>query len=227
MIGVLVNTIAVLIGTVIGLLIGRGVNERMRKTLMQGLGLASIIIGAKMAVSADNDLVVILSIVIGGVIGETCKLDMHLENAGDLLKKKFNISNGNFIEGFITASLIFCVGAMAIVGSIEAGLSGNNDILFVKSTLDFTSSIVMASSLGIGVGFAGLLMFVFQGCIALLASSMQSILVGSVITYMTAVGGLLIIGVGINISGIKDINVTNMLPGIFVGGIIGYILMMM
>lgn len=227
MIGVAVDVLGVLLGTLIGMGLGKGINERMNVTLMQGMGLAAILIGAKMAVTAEDDLIVIVSIVIGGVIGELCCLEDHLNHMADWLKGRFRINDENFINAFMTASLLFCVGAMSIVGAIEAGLSGNNEILFIKTILDFVTAVVLASSLGIGVGFSAILVLAFQGSIAILAGMMQYILVGDVIAYMSAVGGVLIIGVGLTVSGIKTINVTNLLPSVFVAGMIGYFSMIM
>lgn len=227
MIGVAVDVLGVLLGTLIGMGLGKGINERMNVTLMQGMGLAAILIGAKMAVTAEDDLIVIVSIVIGGVIGELCRLEDRLNHMGDWLKGCFSIKDENFINAFMTASLLFCVGAMSIVGAIEAGLSGNNEILFIKTILDFVTAVVLASSLGIGVAFSAILVLGFQGSIAILAGMMQYILVGDVITYMSAVGGVFIIGVGLTVSGIKAINVTNLLPSVFVAGAMGYFTMMM
>ena len=227
MIGVAVDVLGVLLGTLIGMGLGKGINERMNVTLMQGMGLAAILIGAKMTVTAEDDLIVIVSIIIGGVIGELCRLEDRLNHMGDWLKGCFSIKDENFINAFMTASLLFCVGAMSIVGAIEAGLSGNNEILFIKTILDFVTAVVLASSLGIGVGFSAILVLGFQGSIAILAGMMQYILVGDVITYMSAVGGVFIIGVGLTVSGIKAINVTNLLPSVFVAGAMGYFTMMM
>lgn len=227
MIGVAVDVLGVLLGTLIGMGLGKGINERMNVTLMQGMGLAAILIGAKMTVTAEDDLIVIVSIIIGGVIGELCRLEDRLNHMGDWLKGCFSIKDENFINAFMTASLLFCVGAMSIVGAIEAGLSGNNEILFIKTILDFVTAVVLASSLGIGVAFSAILVLGFQGSIAILAGMMQYILVGDVITYMSAVGGVFIIGVGLTVSGIKAINVTNLLPSVFVAGAMGYFTMMM
>lgn len=226
MIGVAVDVLGVLLGTLIGMGLGKGINERMNITLMQGMGMAAMLIGAKMAVTADDDLIVIVSIVIGGVIGELCHLEERLNQMGDWLKSRFSIKDENFINAFMTASLLFCVGAMSIVGAIEAGLSGNNEILFIKTILDFVTAVVLSSSLGIGVAFSAILVLGFQGSIAILAGMMQYILVDAVIAYMSAVGGVLIIGVGLTVAGIKKINVTNLLPSVFVAGIIGYFTMM-
>lgn len=228
MIAVAINTFGVVFGTIIGCIIGHKiVKDKIQLTLMQGLGLVSVLVGAKMAVTADNDIVVIVSIILGGLLGETLRLEDRLNNMGQSLKKTFKIRDGNFINGFISASLMFCVGAMSIIGSIEAGLRGNNDILLLKSLMDFITAIILSSSLGIGVGFSGIVVFAFQGTVVLLANSMQSIFTDSVIMYMTSAGGLLISAIGINISGIakdKEFNVINLLPGIFIAGVTGYLI---
>lgn len=222
MFATLVNMVAILLGAFLGMGLKRGIPDRVKNTIMQGLGLAIMVIGLKMAVGADNDIVVVISLVIGGILGEWVKLDKKLDNLGALVKKKLKVNDSNFVDGFVSASLIFCVGAMAIVGSIDAGLRGDYTVLFLKSTLDGIVAIVLASSLGVGVACSALMVLVYQGLITLLAVYLQNILVGDVISYMTAVGGILIIGIGMGIANIKQINTINLLPGIFVAVILGY-----
>lgn len=222
MFATLVNMVAILLGAFLGMGLKRGIPDQVKNTIMQGLGLAIMVIGLKMAVGADNDIVVVISLVIGGILGEWVKLDKKLDNLGALVKKKLKVNDSNFVDGFVSASLIFCVGAMAIVGSIDAGLRGDYTVLFLKSTLDGIVAIVLASSLGVGVACSALMVLVYQGLITLLAVYLQNILVGDVISYMTAVGGILIIGIGMGIANIKQINTINLLPGIFVAVILGY-----
>lgn len=222
MFATLVNMVAILLGAFLGMGLKRGIPDHVKNTIMQGLGLAIMVIGLKMAVGADNDIVVVISLVIGGILGEWVKLDKKLDNLGALVKKKLKVNDSNFVDGFVSASLIFCVGAMAIVGSIDAGLRGDYTVLFLKSTLDGIVAIVLASSLGVGVACSALMVLVYQGLITLLAVYLQNILVGDVISYMTAVGGILIIGIGMGIANIKQINTINLLPGIFVAVILGY-----
>ena len=169
-----------------------------------------------MSASELKPKVVILALVLGGLLGEIMKLNYRLERFGEILQKKIGSKESDFVKGFVTSSLIFCVGAMAIIGAIESGLLGNHKILFVKSALDGITSIILSSSLGIGVLFSAIPVFIYQGAITVLASGLQAILIDPVIDYMTATGGLLIIGIGLNVLGIKNINAANLLPSIFI-----------
>ncbi|KJS20024.1 MAG: membrane protein [Clostridiaceae bacterium BRH_c20a] len=216
MLGTIVNFIAIIVGSVIGIVLKKGIPERYKDTIMQGIGLATFLIGLKMGFKANNELIVILSLVIGGIMGEILKIDYHLDAFGEVLQKKVGSEDGDFVKGFVSSSLIFCIGAMAILGAIESGLLGNHKILFAKSALDFITSIVLSSSLGLGVMFSSIPVFIYQGSITLLASGLKDILIEPVVNYMTATGGMLIVGIGINILGIKKINVANLLPAIFV-----------
>jgi len=216
LLGTIVNFIAIIVGSVIGIVLKKGIPERYKDTIMQGIGLATFLIGLKMGFKANNELIVILSLVIGGIMGEILKIDYHLDAFGEVLQKKVGSEDGDFVKGFVSSSLIFCIGAMAILGAIESGLLGNHKILFAKSALDFITSIVLSSSLGLGVMFSSIPVFIYQGSITLLASGLKDILIEPVVNYMTATGGMLIVGIGINILGIKKINVANLLPAIFV-----------
>jgi uncharacterized membrane protein YqgA involved in biofilm formation len=216
MFGTIVNVIAIVIGSIIGMAFKKGIPETYKETIMQGIGLSTLLIGFKMGFHANNELIVILSLVIGGLIGEGLKIDYRLNEFGDYLQKKVGNGEGDFVRGFVSASLLFCVGAMAILGSIESGLTGNHKVLFAKSTLDFVTSLIFSSSLGLGVLFSALPVFIYQGLITILASSIKGILIEQVVSYMTATGGLLIVGIGINLLGIKKINAANLLPAIFI-----------
>lgn len=216
MLGTIVNTIAILIGGVIGLLFKNGIPERYSTTIMHALSLCVIFIGISGSLKCDNVLLLIISLVIGSFLGELLDIDAALKKFGDNLEKNFTGRWGKISDGFVTASLLFCVGAMAIVGSLESGLSGNNKILFAKSMLDGISSIIFASSLGIGVLFSSLSVLVYQGIITLCASLLKGILVNAVITNMTAVGSLLIVGLGLNMIGVTKIKVANLLPAVFI-----------
>ncbi|NLT93987.1 MAG: DUF554 domain-containing protein [Clostridia bacterium] len=216
MLGTIVNAVAIILGSLIGVFLKKGIPESFKETILQGVGLTTLLIGIKMAFKANNELVVILALVLGGLIGELMKIDYHLDNFGTKLEKKIGFKEGDFVKGFVTSSLIFCVGAMAIIGAIESGLLGNHKILFAKSALDFVTSVILSSSLGIGVLFSSLPVFVYQGLITILASGLKGILIDPVINYMTATGGLLIVGIACNILGIKKINVANLLPSIFI-----------
>lgn len=223
MFAAIVNMLAIIACSILGLLFKKVLPEKAQDTLMQGMGLMIIIIGAKMAVGAENDVVIVLALAVGGLIGETLKLDLHMGNLGVRVKKLCRISDDNFVEDFVSASLIFCVGAMAIVGSIEAAY-GNYDVIYVKSALDGIIAMVLASTMGIGVAFSGAAVFVYQGAITFLATLAGNVLTDTIISYLSASGGVLIIGIGITIAGIKKINTVNLLPGIFLAAAFGGIL---
>lgn len=226
MLATIVNMLAIICGSFLGLCLKRGIPNQAKDTIMQGMGLMTIVIGLKMALSSDQDILIIVSLILGGVIGEITHLDKRLNHVGVAIKDKLHVKDNNFVDGFVSASLIFCVGAMAIVGSIEAGLNHDYTVIFTKSTLDGIMSIVLASSMGIGVTFSALAVLIYQGALTLLAGVLQSVLVGNVITYMTAAGGVLIMGIGLGIANIKDINTINLLPGIFIAGFLGWLMML-
>jgi len=168
------------------------------------------------AIKGRNILLIIISMVIGGLLGELIDLDNLLQKLGNKLEEKFKGKGIKVSEGFVTASLLFCVGSMAIVGSLQSGLEGDHKILFAKSMLDGISSIIFASSLGIGVMLSSFSVLIYQGAITLAASSLKGILIQSVVTDMTAVGSLLIIGLGFNMLNITKIKVANLLPAVFI-----------
>ncbi|MCW2277239.1 DUF554 domain-containing protein [Heliophilum fasciatum] len=217
MLGTLVNTLAIIIGGTLGLWFGHAVPEKMKETVLQGLGLAVLLIGGSMALKTNNVLVVIGALVIGGMIGEFVDIEQKLKNFGHWVENKIaRGEDGRFTKAFVSTSLIYCVGAMAIMGSIESGVNGDHRILMVKSLLDGISSIVFASSLGIGVLASAIPVFLYQGAITLAAGLLQTILSSSIITEMSATGGLLIVGIGLTMLEIKEIKVGNLLPAIFV-----------
>lgn len=220
MFAAIVNMLAIIACSILGLLFKKGLSEKTQDTLMQGMGLMIIIIGAKMAVGAENDVVVVLALALGGLIGEALKLDLHMENLGVKIKNLCRISDGNFVEAFVSASLIFCVGAMAVVGSIEAAY-GNYDVIYVKSALDGIIAMVLASAMGMGVAFSGAVVFVYQGAITLLAALASDVLTDTIISYLSAAGGVLIIAIGITTAGIKKFNTVNLLPGVFLAALFG------
>ncbi|MBQ4638971.1 MAG: DUF554 domain-containing protein [Clostridia bacterium] len=217
MIGTLVNVAAVIVGSLLGLLLRKGFPEKMKKTVTIGMGLCVILIGMQGALGTQNVLLVILSIVIGSMIGSALKIEARLDKLGLSLQKKFAAKDGNdhFAKGFVNATLIYCVGAMAIVGSIDSGLRGNHDTLFAKSLLDGVMSIALASTMGIGVMLSAVAVFIYQGGIALLAQLVEPLLTEVMITEMSAVGGVLIMGIGFNLFRKEHIPVGDMLPAIF------------
>jgi hypothetical protein len=214
MLGTIVNSAAIIVGTFLGILLKTGIPDRIKHTIMQGIGLSVVLIGLSMAMKTQNAIIVILSMVIGGIIGEVFGIEDRLKNTGKWLEERVGQNQGDFTKGFVTTSLIFCVGAMAIMGALESGLTGNHTTLFAKSALDGITSIVFASSMGIGVAFSALPVFIYQGLITLTAASMKVFLTDAIIREMTATGGVLILGIGLNILEITKIKVGNMLPAI-------------
>ncbi|MBC5625105.1 DUF554 domain-containing protein [Clostridium sp. NSJ-49] len=224
MIGTIVNSVAVVIGCLIGFLIKGRLKTNISNTIMSGLGLCVLYIGVSGALKGEDTLLMIICIVIGALIGELIDIDKWLSRLGEIIERKVNKvgkSNIAIAEGFVSASLLFCVGAMAIVGSLESGLRGNHDTLFAKSLLDGVTSIILTSTLGIGVIFSAVTIFIYQGLITLGAGMLANVLSESVINNMTAVGSLLIIGLGFNILGITKIKVANMLPAVILPVLLG------
>lgn len=220
MLGTIVNALAIIAGGITGLLFSRGIPEHYKVTVQNGVGLSVVLIGIKSALVADNLLVVIISIVIGSICGELARIENRLEQLGNYLEKNVANRNGDtgestFAKGFVTASLVFCVGSMAIVGSLESGLTGNHQTLFAKSVLDGVTSIIFASTMGLGVVFSAVAVFIYQGAITLTAVFMKSFLVATTVQEMTSAGGLLILAIGLNMLGLTRIRVGNMLPAIF------------
>lgn len=216
MLGTIVNTAAIIAGSIIGILFKNGVKERFNNIIMNGLALCILLIGVSGALKVNNMLLVILSIVIGGILGEFIDIDKRLRLLGDRIESKFKSSKGGISEGFVAASLLYCVGAMAIVGSLESGLNHNYEILFTKSILDGVSAVLLASSLGAGVAFSSVAVFIYQGIITASSSLLQGVLNTGVINDVTSVGSLIIIGLGLNMLGSTKIKVANMLPAIFI-----------
>lgn len=212
----MINSIAIIMGALLGNLLKGRFSENISTTLMQGLSLVVMLIGLSMALKTENLLIVTLSIVSGAVLGEIMKIEERLNRLGETLEKRFGGGDGDFTKAFVSASLIYCVGAMAIMGAIESGLTGNHSILLVKSILDGVSAVVFSSTLGIGVAFSAATVFLYQGSIAMAAGFIKSYLTDAIITEMTAAGGLLIFGIGINmLEGKSRVKVGNLLPAIF------------
>jgi len=220
MLGTIVNAVAIIAGSITGLLFSRGIPEHYKVTVQNGVGLSVVMIGVKSALVADNLLVVIISIVAGALCGEIARIENRLEQLGTYLETIVAGKNGGntdntFAKGFVTASLVFCVGSMAIVGSLESGLTGNHQTLFAKSVLDGVTSIIFASTMGLGVIFSAVAVFLYQGAITLTAVFMKGFLVPATVQEMTSTGGLLILAIGLNMLGMTRIRVGNMLPAIF------------
>ncbi|MBC2458082.1 DUF554 domain-containing protein [Clostridium beijerinckii] len=231
MLGTIVNSLAIIGGCLIGVIVKGRLTEKISSTIMNGLALCVLYIGISGALKGKDTLQIIICIALGALIGEIIDIDRRLNDLGNMIERKINGKRKNnsndkisISEGFVTSSLLFCVGAMAVVGSLESGLQGNNSTLFAKSILDGVSSIIFASSLGGGVMLSSIAIFIYQGSITLLAGGLSTILTDNVISNMSAVGSLLIVGLGFNMLGISKIKVANLLPGIFLPIIFGFFL---
>jgi len=217
-IGTLINMVTIIVGSFIGLALQQTFPPNIKTIIFQAIGLATLLIGIQMSLKLSDGylLILIFSMVIGGIIGELLHLDTQIQAFGAWLKSTLNIGDEKFTEGLITASLLYCIGSMVIVGAIEEGISGNRELLMVKSTLDGVSSIAFASSYGIGVLFSIFPMLLIQGGMTILASQAKSFFTQTIIAQLTAVGGLLILGIGIKLLNLGDINIENLLPSLVV-----------
>lgn len=216
MLGVIVNTIAVLLGSTVGLFCKRAIPEKITKAIMLAIGLCTIYIGVSGTLDGENTLVLILSMVFGTAAGTAMDLDRRITQLGELLNRRFQRADGSvsLTEGFVTGSLLFCVGAMTIVGSLNAGLRGDNEMLFTKSLLDLISSCMLSVSLGIGVLFSAVFVFVFQGALVLLAQFLAPVLSAAAIAEITCAGSLMILALGLNLIGLTKFKVVNFLPAL-------------
>jgi len=237
--GTIVNAVLVVVGSILGLTLKSGIPERFKTTIMQAISLSVIFIGIsgvlqgmfKVLSNGKIDrqfiMLMIFSLVIGGVFGEILKIEDFLESFGERIKMSISrfikSENSTFTEGFVTASLVFCVGAMAIVGSLEDGLEHNYSILFAKSILDGITSIIFSATLGIGVMFSSITILLYQGSITLLAGFVKPFLTDTVVQQMSMVGSVLIFAIGLNMLGVSKIKVGNLLPAIF-GPVVWYII---
>ena len=216
LLGTVVNTAAIIAGGIIGLILKGGIPQRVKETVMKGLALCVLLIGVSGALQVNNLLLVIVSIVLGGILGELIDIDGKIQSLGNKIEAKFKGKGGSVSEAFVTSSLLFCVGAMSIVGSLESGLKNDHHTLFAKAMLDGISSIMFASSLGVGVLISAATVFVYQGSITVCATFLKVILVKSAISDITAVGSLLIIGLSLNMLEIAEVKVANLLPAMLV-----------
>lgn len=225
MIGTLVNIIAVLIGGSLGTWLGNRLPERMRETVLHGLGLVTLVVGLHLTLETQNILIVMGSVLLGGLLGEWWRIDVGLERLAERLRSRVatRVSSaglGHFTEGFVTASLVFCVGPVTILGAIQDGLSGDYSLLAIKSLLDGFSALAFAASLGIGVLFAIVTILVYQGGLSLLARLAQAFLTDNMIHEMTATGGVLILAIGLLLLDVKHIRVANLLPALLIAPLV-------
>jgi len=212
--GALVNAGAIILGSGIGLALHGRFAERFRRIVFQGLGLCVLLIGLQMALTGKNPLILIFSILLGGLLGEALRLDNVFEHVGNLTKAKLRSRNPDFTEGLITSSLIFCIGAMAIVGSFDEGIRGDATVLYTKSILDGFASIALAATYGSGVLFSFIPVLVYQASLTMFAGLFQEQFSPLVISQLTATGGLLIMGIGLTLLDIKRINLSNIIPSL-------------
>ncbi len=216
MIGTLVNTAAVIGGGVIGLLLKKRMPERITTIYFQAIGLFTLAIGASMAVKMEHILIVVSSLALGWLLGEWIDIERGAERLSDRLKRRFQIGSEKFSEGLVTAFLLFCVGSLTILGTIQEGTGGSPDLLYTKSLMDFFSAILLASAFGVGVALSAVPLFLFQASLTLLAGYAGSFFTEEIILGLTSVGGIMLIGLAFNILDIKKIRVMNMLPSLVV-----------
>lgn len=219
MLGVFVNVATVILGSSIGLLLKKGIPERISKAVMTAIGLCTVYIGIDGALEGNNTIVLIISMVLGTIIGTAIDIDGKLNKLASFVERKMKKDNdkSTVAQGFITGSLLFCVGAMSIVGSLNSGLSGDHTVTYTKSILDLISSCMLASTLGIGVMFAAAFVLVYQGGLVLLAELLQGVLTDTALTSeLTCAGSVMIIALGLNITGISKFKVANFLPALLV-----------
>jgi uncharacterized membrane protein YqgA involved in biofilm formation len=225
--GTLINVVSVLVGTALGTLLGDRLPERVRETVMHALGLVTLAVGIDGALAAFRPplseltrasvLLVLASVLVGGVIGELIGIEGWLNRSGDALKRRFageHEHQARFTEGFVVASLVFCVGPLAILGSIQDGLSGDFELLAIKSLLDGFAALAFASALGWGVGFSVIPVFLYQGTITIAASGLSDALTPEVVAGLTAAGGILILGISLRLLELKQVRVGNLLPAL-------------
>ena len=214
MIGTLVNTGAVIAGSVIGLVFKKALPVKYQTIYFQAVGLFTLLLGVKMSLGISAPLLVVLSLVLGGMAGEAIRLEERVEQLGYWIKTKTNSQNDKFTDGLTTAFLLFCMGAMTITGAIEEGFGKTSDLLLTKSIMDFFSSIMLASALGIGVLFSAILLLLFQGGITLLVALIGKDIPPEIISEITVVAGIILIGLGINLLKIKKLKIINLLPAL-------------
>lgn len=217
MLGTIVNVLAIIAGCVTGLLFKKGIPEKMGNSIMYGMALCVMYIGISGAFKSENVLISIISIAIGAIIGELIDIDKYVSKLGQKLENKFaKGSNSGIAKGFVTSSLLYCVGAMAIVGALQSGLTGNHETLFAKSLIDAITAVVLSASMGIGVIFSAAAVFIYQGTITLLSGVIAPLLTGTVINEMTCIGSLLIVGLSLNMLKITNLKIMNYIPAVFI-----------
>lgn len=219
LLGSLANGLAIIIGSLLGAIL-RNISEQMKDTVTKGIGLGVIVLGVQMTFKTTSFIIILISLCLGAMLGELLGLEDKMNQFGLLLEKRYAKPNSNFAEGFVTASLIFLIGSMGIIGAIESGVAHNHQTLFTKAVMDGFMSIMLTATLGVGVLFSAVPVFLYQGLIAVFASLMMRYvpkeLLDSLMSEISAIGGLMILGIGLNIMNITKIRVSNYLPGILI-----------
>ncbi len=213
-IGPTVNALAIIIGAFIGMSVGSKLSDKMRQTIFQCLGISVLIIGFQMAMQTNEILILIFSLLIGGVVGEALDLEQKFLKFGDKVKAKVKTKDPRFTEGFVSASVLFCIGAMAIISSLDEGLRNDTSVAFSKSILDGFASIAMGSVFGLGVVFSAFSVFIYQASIVLCAQFLAPYISEALVTELSALGGAIIIGIGLNLLELTQIRLSNLLPSL-------------
>lgn len=212
--GPFINGILVVAGALIGISIGKFLPERVRTIVFQGLGLCTLMIGMQMAITTKAPIVIILSVLLGGICGELLNLEDRFLSLGNIIRTRIGSKNPKFTDGFVNASILFCIGAMAILGSVEEGVSGERVIVFAKTVMDFFASIALASAYGIGVAFSALIVFLYQGVIVIFANQLQHLINPDLLVELSALGGVLILGISLNLLKLLQLRLSNFLPSL-------------
>jgi len=216
LLGTIVNSLAIVVGGLIGFFFKNIISEKLSDSLLKASAMAVIAVGIKLTLVGEDLTLLIVALILGTLIGELIDIEGKLDNLGAMVESKFKNKESNITQGFVSCTLVYCVGSMAIVGSIQSGLTGNHEILFSKAVLDGIISISMAVSMGIGVVFSSISVFIYQGSITILAQFLESVLSDAVVSEMTSIGGVMIMAIGLNFLEIKRIKVGNMIPAVFI-----------
>mgnify|MGYP003584312226 FL=1 len=212
--GTLVNVAAILAGAGLGLILRLGISESCKRTILQAMGLAVLFIGIRMSLASQNSIIIVLSLAVGAVLGEMARLEERLDAFGIWLTELVGDRFGDIGKGFVTASLVYCIGAMAIVGSLQEGLTGDASIIYAKALIDGTVSVIFTASMGIGVMLAAVPVLFYQGAITLAAGSLQTLITDPMLAEVSGVGGVLIIAISLNMLKLTKIKLANLLPGL-------------
>ena len=221
----LVNTATVIVGSSLGLLFGPKLKDKYKSIVLYSLGLVTIVIGVSMAIKSKSIMLIVGSMILGALGGQWLAIEERLEKTGEYIKKRAGSSAEQFVLGFVTASLLFCVGPMTVVGSFEDGLYGKGELIYIKSLMDGFASIALSAALGAGVLFSAIIVLVYQGALTFLARYLQGALSEPVVNEMSAAGGVIVIGIGINVLGLARIKVGNMIPALPIAAVLAWLTM--